>query len=112
MLKKDYVRDGNRRIIGSVTTGFDDTTAVVRGERNQITGRTNERFDTTRDSKGSLISINFHGALRARSERLFMPSGISRDSPVSHCASLTFRRAFDSDSTKTELDFPQYPRRN
>jgi len=30
-LKKDYVRDGKRSIIGSVTTGFDDTTAVVRG---------------------------------------------------------------------------------
>src|SRR5271167_1209104 len=25
MLKKDYVRDGNRKIIGSVTTGFSDT---------------------------------------------------------------------------------------
>ena len=58
MLKKDYVRDGNRRIIGSVTTGFDDTTAVVRDERNQITGRTSERFRTTRDTHGNLISIN------------------------------------------------------
>jgi hypothetical protein len=58
LLKKDYVRDGNRRIIGSVTTGFDDTTAVVRDERNQITGRTNERFGTTRDCKGKLVSIN------------------------------------------------------
>ena len=58
MLKKDYVRDGNRKIIGSVTTGFDDTTAVVRDERNQITGRTNDRFATTRDSQGELVSIN------------------------------------------------------
>jgi YD repeat-containing protein len=58
MLKKHYVRDGSRRIIGSVTTGFDDTTAVVRDEDNQITGRTNERFDTTRDAHGKLVSIN------------------------------------------------------
>ena len=32
MLKKEYVRDGNRRIIGSVTSGYSDTTAVVRDE--------------------------------------------------------------------------------
>jgi hypothetical protein len=47
MLKKDFIRDGNRKIIGSVTTGFDDTTAVVRDKQNRIAGRTNERFDTT-----------------------------------------------------------------
>jgi hypothetical protein len=58
MLKKDYVRDGNRRIIGSVTTGFDDTTAVVRDEYNQISGRTSERFHTTRDGHGNLVSTN------------------------------------------------------
>ena len=57
-LKKEYVRDGSRRIIGSVTTGFDDTTAVVRDECNQITGRTNERFATTRDALGKLVSVN------------------------------------------------------
>ena len=58
MLKKDYVGDGNRRIIASVTTGFSDSTAVVRDEGNGITGRTNERFQTTRDAHGSLVSIN------------------------------------------------------
>jgi hypothetical protein len=58
MLKKDYVRDGNRRIIASVTTGFSDSTAVVRDEGNRITGRTNERFQITRDAHGSLVSIN------------------------------------------------------
>jgi YD repeat-containing protein len=57
-LNKKYVRDGNRRIIGSVTTGFSDTSAVVRDEDNQITGRTNQRFGTTRDSHGKLISTN------------------------------------------------------
>ena len=57
-LKKDFVRDGSRKIIGSVTTGFSDTSAVVRAEDNRITGRTNERFHTTRDGHGNLVSIN------------------------------------------------------
>jgi hypothetical protein len=43
MLKKDLIRDGSRKIIGSVTTGYSDTTAVVRDEQNRITGRTNGR---------------------------------------------------------------------
>ena len=58
MLKKDYVRDGKRRIIGSVTTGFSDTSAVVRDEENRIAGRTSERFHTTRDEHANLLSIN------------------------------------------------------
>ena len=58
MLRKDYVRDGNLRIIASVTTGFSDSTAVVRDEGNRITGRTNERFHTTRDAHGSPVSID------------------------------------------------------
>lgn len=58
MLKKDFVRDGSRRIIGSVTTGYSDTSSVVRDGRNQITGRTSDKFGTTRDSSGKLVSIN------------------------------------------------------
>jgi hypothetical protein len=58
MLKKDFVRDGSRKIIGSVTTGYSDTSSIVRDERNQITGRTNDRFRTTRDSNGKTVSIN------------------------------------------------------
>jgi YD repeat-containing protein len=58
MLKKEYVRDGNRKIIASVTTGFADTSAVVRDEGHRISGRTNERFQTTRDAHGYLVSIN------------------------------------------------------
>jgi hypothetical protein len=57
-LKKEYVRDGKRQIIGSVTSGFSDTSAVVRDEDNQIAGRTSERFHTTRDEHGNLVSIN------------------------------------------------------
>jgi hypothetical protein len=51
-LKKDFVRDGNRKIIGSVTSGFSDTSATVRDEDNR------ERFHTTRDERGNLISSN------------------------------------------------------
>ena len=58
MLKKDFIRDGTHRIIGSVTTGYSDTSAVVRDERNRITGRTSDRFHTTRDSHGNLLSVN------------------------------------------------------
>ena len=58
MLKKTFVRDGARKIIGSVTSGFSDTSSVVRDESNEITGRTNERFSTTRDAHNKLASIN------------------------------------------------------
>ena len=58
MLKKDYVRDGNRKIIASITTGFTDSSAVVRDEGNRVSGRTSERFHTTRDEHGNLVSIN------------------------------------------------------
>ena len=58
MLKKEYVRDGKRQIIGSVTSGYSYESAVVRDEDNEIVGRTSERYDTTRDGHGNLISIN------------------------------------------------------
>jgi hypothetical protein len=58
MLKKLYIRDGNRKMIGSVTHGFSDTSAVVRDEGNRINGRTSERFHTTRDGHGNLVSAN------------------------------------------------------
>jgi YD repeat-containing protein len=58
MLKKEFIRDGNRKIMGSVTTGFNDTSRIVRDERNQITGRTSDRFGTTRDAHGNLVSVN------------------------------------------------------
>jgi hypothetical protein len=57
-LKKQYVRDGSRRIIGSITTGFSDKSAVVRDEDNTILGRTSERFHTTRNEHVNLVSIN------------------------------------------------------
>jgi hypothetical protein len=57
-LTKEYVRDGKRQIIGSVTSGFSDESAVVRDEDNKLSGRTSERYDTTRDDHGNLVSIN------------------------------------------------------
>jgi hypothetical protein len=52
MLNKDFVRDGSRRIIGSVTTGYSDTSSTIRDEHNGITGRTNDRFHTTATPTG------------------------------------------------------------
>ena len=58
-LNKKYVRDGNRKIIGSITSGFSGGTSdIVRDDRNGITGRTSERFKTTRDAHGNLVSTN------------------------------------------------------
>jgi hypothetical protein len=58
-LSKEYVRDGNRRIIGSIITGYTGgTSTIVRDEHNEITGRTSERFNTVRDAHGNLVSIN------------------------------------------------------
>lgn len=57
-LSKKYVRDGNRRIIGSLTSGYSDTSAVVRDEHEQIVGRTSEHLNTVRDAHGNLVSIN------------------------------------------------------
>ena len=57
-LEKRYVRDGKRRIIGSVTTGFSDESSVIRDTDSDILGRTSDRFDTTRDAHGNLVSID------------------------------------------------------
>jgi hypothetical protein len=57
-LEKRYIRDGKNRIIGSVTSGFSDESTVVRDEHEKIVGRTSERFRTTRDEHGGLVSVN------------------------------------------------------
>jgi YD repeat-containing protein len=58
-LKREFVRDGQKRIIGSVTTGYVGSfESIVRDEQNNITGSTSERFNTTRDEHGKLVSIN------------------------------------------------------
>jgi hypothetical protein len=59
MLKKTYVRDGNNRLVGSVTTGFEGSfETLVRDDHDNIIGSTSERFGTTRDGHGNLISVD------------------------------------------------------
>ena len=57
-LTKRYLRDKKNLIIGSITSGYSDTSSVVRDAHEQIAGRTNERFNTVRDAHGNLASIN------------------------------------------------------
>jgi len=59
MLEKKYIRDGNNRLIGSVTTGFEGSfKTLVRDEHENVVGRTSEQFGTTRDGHGNLISVD------------------------------------------------------
>lgn len=58
MLEKKYIRDGEGRTIGSVTTGLAGGTSIVRDEKEQVVGRTSEQFHTTRDEHGKLVSGN------------------------------------------------------
>jgi hypothetical protein len=57
-LKKEYVKDANRRVVASVTSGYSADSEVVRDSDNQIAGRTSGLFNTTRDRDGSVASIN------------------------------------------------------
>lgn len=58
-LEKHYIRDGKNRVIGSVTSGYQGAfDTIVKDEHEQIVGRTSEKFNTTRDGKGGLASIN------------------------------------------------------
>ncbi len=78
MLKKEFIRDGNRRIIGSVTTGFTGAfDTVVRDESGHLLGRTSEHFGTTRDDHGKL------GLNRYRRPR---PANASANSSLKHLA--------------------------
>ncbi len=58
MLKKEVVRDGEGRIIGSVTSGLAGDSTCVRDEKQQIIGTTSGKFNTTRDEHGALVSNN------------------------------------------------------
>jgi len=57
-LRKEFVRDGSRRIIGSITSGYQDSTEVVRNAENRIIGKVNKRFSNTRDAHGGLVGID------------------------------------------------------
>ena len=58
-LEKRYIRDGKQRIVGSITTGYVDSyETIVKDEHEQVLGTTSERFHTTRDERGGLVSTN------------------------------------------------------
>jgi YD repeat-containing protein len=58
MLKKNVIRDGKNRVIGSVTTGYAGGSSIVRDAEGHLLGKTSELFHTTRDSQGRLVSTN------------------------------------------------------
>jgi len=59
MLRKTYLRDGRNQVVGSVTTGFTGSfETLVRDQRDHAIGRTSERFGTTRDEHGNLVSLD------------------------------------------------------
>jgi hypothetical protein len=59
MLKKEYVRNGKNQVVGSITSGFTGSyETVVRDADNAVIGTTSERFGTTRDEHGGLVSNN------------------------------------------------------
>jgi len=58
-LQKRYVRDGRKRVIAaSITTGYSDSSSVVRDPDGGIVGRTSDRFTNTRAADGTLISLD------------------------------------------------------
>ncbi len=58
-LDKKYVRDFNHRVIGNVTSGFDNGhVAVVRDNNGHVLGRTSTRYNETRDKSGRIVSSN------------------------------------------------------
>jgi hypothetical protein len=58
-LEKRYIRDGKNKIIGSTTTGYKGAfETIIRDEHERVVGTTSERFHTTRDEHGGLVSIN------------------------------------------------------
>ena len=50
-LTKTYVRNGNRTIIASITSGFSNNTEIVRESDNHILGKVNHHFGNTRDAR-------------------------------------------------------------
>jgi YD repeat-containing protein len=58
MLKKNLVRDGRNKLIGSVTSGYADGSSLVRDAEGRLLGKTSEKFHNTRDAEGKLISTN------------------------------------------------------
>jgi YD repeat-containing protein len=58
MLKKNVIRDGHNRVIGSTTSGFAGGSSLVRDAEGRLLGKTSEQFHSTRDAQGKLVSVN------------------------------------------------------
>ncbi len=56
-LKIEYVRKSGQ-ILGSVTSGYADNSTTVRDSGGRTLGHTSEKFSTTRDAAGRLVSTN------------------------------------------------------
>jgi YD repeat-containing protein len=58
MLKKTLIRDGKNRLMGSVTSGYAGGSSLVRDADGRLLGKTSEKFHSTRDAEGKIVSIN------------------------------------------------------
>jgi hypothetical protein len=57
-LTKRFIRDGRNRLLGSITSGFSDSTEVARDAEGRLLGKANHKIGNTRDSHGGLVSID------------------------------------------------------
>jgi YD repeat-containing protein len=58
MIKKTVIRDGQNRVVGSVTTGYAAGSSIIRDAEGHLLGKTSEQFHNTRNAEGKLVSIN------------------------------------------------------
>jgi YD repeat-containing protein len=58
MLKKNIIRDGRNRVVGSVTSVYAAGSSIVRDAEGRLLGKTSEKFHSTRDARGKLVSVN------------------------------------------------------
>ena len=58
MLKKNVIRDGHNRVIGSTISGYAAGTSIIRDAEGRPLVKTSEQFHNTRDAEGKLVSTN------------------------------------------------------
>lgn len=56
-LRIEYVRKSGQ-VLGTITSGYSDGSTTVRDSGGRVLGHCSERFNTTRDSSGRLVSTN------------------------------------------------------
>lgn len=56
-LKIEYVKKSGE-VLGSITSGYSDGSTTVRDSGGRVLGHSSEKFSTTRDSNGKLVSTN------------------------------------------------------